>query len=319
MIERATSRPGARLRCADAFARALAPALGAAAILGAFTGCRSPKSSPTVTERTPEVDHGPLPDLASVVVRHNERVRDLAKFQSPVNLVLETPEPSQGAKPSARRTDRAEGFLQWIQPDRVAMRLDKVGQNFAWLGVGGGKYWWIGTRDTPEALVGSMDRANPDKARELGLPVHPLDLPEVLGAVPLPDSPGSVHLAWSSEGLLRITSAARWGVRVLWLDRDTLDPKRVALLDARGRSVVLARVERIQRVEVLGDTFSPARLGTRYHIDLPLADARVTLDLVKPQNPGDAMKTRAFELDALLRAYRVDRVRDLDASAETPP
>ena len=258
----------------------------------------------------------PAPTEAEVVDAWNTRVDGLARLWARAVVVVQTT-----AKDGSRTTDQGEGHLQIITPDRVALSLGKnVAGTFFWLGSDNTRYWWINMLDEDHtfALVGRHDRATPARAAELGVPVHPLDLVEILGILPFETGAGAGArdgpLKWDpSVGGYELRTPGRWGEQRIVVAPLTFEPILIELLDAGGKVVVRARHERWEGVIRREGGGLPGRLATRVLIDLPTIDACVTVSLSEAENRGSRMPDAAFDLDGLLRRFRIGEVIDLDA------
>ena len=285
---------------------------------GCAVGPREPAEPSGVIAR------GPVPAYAPIAAAYNARVGGLDRLRAAVSLVIRAP----GTEGKQIR-EQVEGNLQLALPDRLALRIDKVSQTLFYLGSNEALYWWMDLTDRPTAMVGRHDAARPGAVAEFGLPVHPLDLLELLAVRPLPVAGDATEpaLAWSADGRwVVVTSPARWnGVRRLYLDPLTYDPARVEIADGTGRVAVAADLSRYQTVDVREGPrgASPPRVAGRFDIQIPGSEALAVLLVNDPQNPGSRQKAAAFDLPTLQRAYGIERVIDLDAapdegSASTP-
>ncbi|MEL7474306.1 MAG: hypothetical protein AAGK04_13390, partial [Planctomycetota bacterium] len=159
-------------------------------------------------------------------------------------------------------------------------------------------------------------------------PVHPLDLAELLGLTPLPDAPwGPDEIApqaptgWTPDGrLVTLDKPLRSGRASLFLRPDEGVLERVELYDGRGRRVASSDLTRYRQAEMLEGGGDWPRVATRITLQLidpddPGFRVDVVLSLYAMENRGSRQKEVAFDLDRLLRAYRVDRVVDLDERA----
>lgn len=278
---------------------AILAALSAAAVSACCSGTRPAESVPT--------NHAPPPPYASLASRYNERCARLEKLKAPVTLVIDAPDDKGG-----RRKDQVEAYLQFVAPSKVSLRVDKVGQTLAVLGSDDTRFWWIDLSEKPVAYVGTHARATPQAAAEFGIPIHPLDLADVLAISPLPMEDRKVGRM--ADGTLMIEMASRapgWGPRRVYIDEPTALPAKVEVRDAGGGLALRAVLSRFVQVEVEDDHFAPARCASRVEIFLVREDTRITLSVASPENPS-AMKPKPFDFEALVGAYGVDRTVDLD-------
>jgi hypothetical protein len=241
--------------------------------------------------------------------RFNARVERLDRVWSRVNITLRSPKESGGTS-----VDHAEGHLQIEQPDRTSLSVTKLGETYFYMGSDGEGYWWLdmSDRDRKTALYGRHEDATPELVAELGLPVHPRELLDLFAITPLPVrsegelvSPG--NLDWDDKlGMLRITSPAMWGARVVWFEPVTMAPQRVELRDQRGQTRAICDMGRYISAPVRGDGRVPPKLASQYKVKMPTTGVRVTLELYgaenKPINP------RAFDFKGLVESYGIDEI-----------
>jgi hypothetical protein len=280
----------------------------AAVAVASLQGCNSTRHT---GEQAP-IARGAVPAYADVAAAYNARVQRLERLSSSIGVVVR----AKNAEGNPLR-EQVEGNLQVALPANVAMRLDKV-ETLFYLGSNDTKYWWFDLTGDKTALVGRHDRATPETVASFGLPVHPLDLLEVLAVKPIPNAGGNdathAQLAWSNDGhWLMLTLPGRWsGQRRFTLDPKTCDPSRIELLDRAGRTVVSAILSKYAEVEVSGDARVHPRMPTQVEVELPTQDATAVLLIPHPVNPGDAQRPKLFALDALLQLYRITKITDID-------
>jgi hypothetical protein len=272
----------------------------------AFTGCASTGSKGADAP----VQRGPVPPYAQVAAAYNARVSRLERLACPVSVVVHTRN-----KEGNPLSEQVEGNLQMALPSSIALRLDKVGQTVFYLGSNQTTYWWFDLKDEKSALVGSHDKATPQAVADFGLPVHPLDLLECLAIEPLPDQPPrQARLAWTKDGhSLVLSMPGRWGgQRQLWLDPATYEPAKVVLMDKSGAIMASAKLAKYVDVDVSGDTRIHPRMASQFEVALPTQEATAVLTLVRPQNPGDAQRPKLFDVEALIKLYRIQKITDID-------
>ncbi|MBL9000308.1 MAG: hypothetical protein JNK25_04155 [Phycisphaerae bacterium] len=251
-----------------------------------------------------------------VAARYNERLIDLARLQAPVSVVLESVK-----EDGSRSRDQLEGSLLIEVPRRVALRLDKTGQNAAYLGSNDRLYWWMALAERPRwAAVGTHLQAEPDDAAEFGLPVHPLEFIELLGVLRLPEStPQGAEAVRTKDGRsLVLTLPSRWGVRRLTLDADTYRPRRIELLDASGEIVASADLTRYVIVSVEGRPGAGASVASNVSLAVPQGRSRIILVVSDPRAPL-SLNSRAFNIVELVKAYDIDKLYDLDRGERPGP
>lgn len=257
-----------------------------------------------------------IPPYATIAANYNQRCKGLEKLRCPANLVIQSP----GAHPGERRTDQVEANLQFVAPRKIALRVDKVSNTLAYLGCNETKYWWLDLSDPKRALVGEHDRATPRSAARFGIPVHPLDLIDLLGVLPLPAALQPV--AWNeSRSAWVVTLPSRgkgWGERTIAIDPATFEPRRIEIYDAKGELAASAELSRFIPVAVRGDTLSKATIASRYEVEIPATDATISVSISQPENPAERMRSGPFDLPLLLESYGIRNVQDVDSLGVTP-
>jgi hypothetical protein len=258
-----------------------------------------------------------LPSYATIASKYNERCKDLNKLRCPANLVIESP----GENAGDRRTDQVEANLQFIAPQRIALRVDKVANTLAYLGCNETKYWWLDLGNPKRALVGEHAGATPRSAARFGIPVHPLDLIDLLGVLPLPVEKQPVE--WSEDKTLWVVTlpprGKGWGERTIAIDPATGEPRRIEVYDARGDLAASAELSKFVGVAVRGDTFSKAAMASRYEVEIPATDSTIVVSIAQPENPAERMRTAPFDLPRLLESYGISTVQDVDAASGGAP
>lgn len=277
-------------------------ALAAAALaLLALGGC--------VSEQRGGPREGPPPSYAAISRAWNERVDGLDRLWARAVVRVEGKD-AEGK----RLSEQAEGHLQIEQPDRLALSLGKVGETRLHLGSDGERYWWLDSIDPDHAvaLVGRHELVTSRKAAALGLPVHPLDLIELLGITELPATGRAT--GWSKDGSLAVFNVpARWGSRWIWVDPDTLEPRKMALADEDLKILAEAELEKYEIVRIDGDATRHPEVATRVIVRTPAFDGFVRMTLYEPRNR--AISAKAFDLAALEARYGTQEEIDVDDPA----
>lgn len=253
----------------------------------------------------------PLPEWSVLAARYNARIEGVDRLKAAVSLVIEAPDGKGG-----RRKDQLEGSLLVFPPARVALRLDKVGQTVFQLGSDLTRYWSLDFTEAPVALVGTHARASAHSAKRFGVPVYPLDLIDLLAITPLPVKQGGATMAWApgrTRIVVTLPPGSRGGAsRRLTIDAATAFPVSVELIGAKGERIARAEHSHFVSVDLPGVAVSHAKVAERCEVEIPAEDARVSLGLFDPTNPGSAIRMQAFDLEGLLKAYNVGRVIDID-------
>ena len=282
--------------------RLLAYAFGmviGASVLGACA------SSASHAQDEPVIPDGPPPSYEVAASEYNERLRYHDRVWARAIVQVRAQPPGEDEK-----RQQAEGFLQIARPSDVALQLGKLGDTLFYLGSDDDRYWWFDlSGDQKLAVIGTHDRAGPETAGRLGIPVHPLELVGLLGFEPLPDSGGST--LWGADGSLVIEAPGIWGsTRRIETDAQTGRTLRSMLVNVSDEILVSAEYDGQQELFVEGANLGVATVPERYLIRVPGEHAEIRLVLNGAENRD--LRAAAFDLDGLLRRFRVDQVIDLD-------
>ncbi len=251
----------------------------------------------------------PPPSYAAISAAYNARVDGLDRLWARAVVRVEG-EDAEGK----RLREQAEGHLQIEQPNKLSLSMGKVGKPFLHLGSDDQNYWWFDALDEGNeiGLIGRHDLATPDKAAALGLPVHPLDLIELLGISPLPDDVRTV--GWSKDRTLAVFNVpARWGARWVWVDPETFEPVRIALTDEAFNVVAEAELSHYEIARIDGDATRRPMVATRVVVRTPGFDGFARITMSEPKNRS--IPRVAFDLDRLRSRYNVDALTDVDDPA----
>lgn len=277
----------------------------AAAVLAVLAGCASDRPDPAPAPSTVV----PV-DPEAITAAWNARVADLDRLWARVTLVVNTVD----AEGEPVR-EQAEGHLQIERPRRVALSLGKLGETYLYLGSNDERYWWIDAidRDNRVGVLGRHELVTPRKAAALGVPVHPLDLVELIGILPLPDN--TTFTNGDEPGTIDATRPVGAAELTWVLDAESYTPRRAVLTGPEGEVLLEAEHEAYQFARVRDDLAARPRVPGRVVVNVPSIPARVRLALYEPENKP--IKPVAFDQERLFRAFRVDTVHDLDETAES--
>ena len=218
--------------------------------------------------------------------------------------------------------DQLDGDLHIVQPNKIALTLEKIGVDGAALGANERFYWFVDLlADDPIASIGTHSKANPDQLADLGVPVHPLDLLLLLGFSKVPERPINPERplrTTASGGHVVLAAPATWGIVEYTLDPETFEPVRVEIRRGPRQPPVLTAdmVGTIPFDDRLDRDKPPVRIPERVVIDVPEIDARVRIRLLGAQSSRRKPDERAFDLGDTLSRYGVRLRRDLDAVHE---
>ncbi len=283
-------------------------ALGLAAVLGAGCSSLDPLAGQH-EQHEPARQARPAVSYAEVAAIYNERVEPASTFWARASIRVDGRDAEGG-----RLREQAEGHLQIERPRRLALSVGKLGETHLYLGSNDDVYWWLDLIDKDKSFVifGRHAQVSPDKAAQLGIPVHPLDLIDAMALSPLPAETEGASVVWTPDGKeLVVRAPGRWGARRMWLDPDTFEPRRVEIEDDRGELLLAAELSSYKHVRKQGDATIRLRLATRYEIQTAGLDATVRINLFDPKIRP--IRPIAFDLPRLLETYNVEQAWDLDA------
>ena len=292
----------------------------AAAFAGAvslFAGCGStPKrESPGPLVAPP----GPAPPIDALVKAQNQRVDGLATLWARHTLRV------SGTLANAQLDkEEAEGHFQLILPRKVAITVTKVGETYFYLGSNDELYWWLDLTEAKRGFFGRHALATATTVDRFGIPVHPLDLIELMAITPIDEAllgkPGAVTTPkWSTDGqLLWYDLPARDATKRVLVDPKSLLPVFVEMLDKAGK--VIVRAELANYLDIPSRSKPPARprIPTRLTIDVPRSHLKILSNLYDPETRTP--KAVAFDFVYLAKtAYPINVLEDLDKPAADDP
>ncbi|MBL8963624.1 MAG: hypothetical protein KF787_09570 [Phycisphaeraceae bacterium] len=254
----------------------------------------------------------PPPPARVVCAPHNEGVEALDRVWARTELRLTAPDGDQGPV-----DETAEGHFQFARPGQVSLTVSKVGETYFCLGSGAERYWWMDLRRPRWALIGDLSRATPEAVALLGVPVHPVDLIDLVGILPIEPSDGEA--SWSADGRsVVVSSPGRWGTTRQWVfSAGDWRLEGVRILDERGEVRCESSLAGASRVEFRDDPSRIAVVPTRVTVRVPESRTTISIRLYDPQNRGTGMNMAVFNPDHLVRAYNIpaDSVGSMEEAA----
>jgi len=261
-----------------------------------LSACAAPKRTPPETINI---------TLDQILEKHNTRTAALSRLWARASVQVLGPDASGG-----RLSEQAEGHLQIEAPDRVALSLGKLGKVQLYLGSNPEFYWWIDMvdRDNKTVIVGRHEHITAQKAEALGVPIYPRDLIKLLGITPI--DPARITTDPTTEnGSIVLDTRLDNGHMKTAFNRDTLEPSSVEMFDNSDTLLVSSELTRYDFVTVHGDASLKPRIPEK--IVLTLNDGTtVRISLYAPENKP--IRPTAFDLEHLLKGYKIDRIYDLD-------
>lgn len=289
-----------------------AAAIAAAMVL---SGCASTSKQPETGSRITRP--GPAPTLDSIAKAQNARVDGLTSLWARHTLRV------SGELADAKlEKEEAEGHFQLILPRKVAVTVTKVGETYFYLGSNDELYWWLDLTEAKQGYFGRHALATPTTVDRFGIPVHPLDLIELMAITPIDQTllakSGVVSPPrWSSDGqLVWYDMPARNATKRVLVDPKSLLPLFVELLDGSGKVIVRAELSGYLDIPSRSKPTARPRIPTRIAIEVPRSDLKILINLYDPETRTP--KAVAFDFAHLAqRAYPVNRLIDLDKPADS--
>lgn len=182
--------------------------------------------------QTPPVGPERTPTYASLAETHNQRVQRLSNMYS------------RGVIELRWRDEDGRHFEQgnidlWIDlPRRTALRVEKVGNVFLWLGSDQDRFWLFDMLSDDTVLHTAQHDAALDD-RGMVLPIRPLALLDLVGLSELPDLSEDEPAVRYHEQLDAwvVTAEGEGGLMRLYLDRTSTYPVRAESLDDDGQAL----------------------------------------------------------------------------------
>ncbi|MBY0111873.1 MAG: hypothetical protein K2Y21_03560 [Phycisphaerales bacterium] len=296
-----------------ASARLLTSVALTALLLLSAAGCGSTeKVAPPVAVKP----RGAPPTIEAVVAAHNQRVDGLTSLWARHTLRV-----SGKLANSKLDKEEAEGHFQLVLPRKVAVTVTKVGETYFYLGSNDELYWWLDLTEAKQGFFGRHALATTSTVDRFGIPVHPLDLIELMAITPIDAAllkpPGKVSpTKWSSDGeLVWYDAPARDATKRVLVDPKSLVPLFVELLDKNGKVVVRAELANYLDIASRSKPSARPRIPTRVTITVPRSDLTILINLYDPETR--VPKPAAFDFAYLAQtAYPINKLVDLDKPAD---
>ncbi len=255
-----------------------------------------------------------IPAYEDIASAHNARVDRLSRVWARAAVQLRYTD-SEGRT----RREQGEGHLQVLQPDRLALSVGKLGEVIFWLGSDSERFWWFELGDNSAAAVARHANAMKPCVGESPIPVHPLDLLDLLGVTALP-ARSAVAPVLGPGGRVVVDVPARAGARRMYFDPETMRPARVELwLPGASEPAVESVLTEYERVDVPSEGGVDPRAASRVSVTVRETGAELVLflsDLNDGSRPG-RLESFVFDFEELVGAHRPSRVVVLDEACET--
>jgi hypothetical protein len=248
---------------------------------------------------------GPTPSTAELASKHNERVGQIQTLWARVSVRAKG-QYSDGEG----YEEQGEGHLQIVKPTSVSLTIGKLGETYFAFGANADSYWSfdLSNADKKTMLIGNLDLVTPLKADALGLPIHPGELIELSGLMPI-DLATAGGTRWAEDGKsVGVSVPSEWGSFTLWIDPKTDLVVRSQSFDREGSLIATASLSRYKDA-VIKDA-RPVLVPGKIEITTPGVEGFVRIEISEPQSK--AIRPIVFDPMRLIRAYRVSETVDLD-------
>ncbi len=281
-------------------------ALAVLAALALLVGCAADGPARSSDERLAAASSVTRLEIAE---RHNARTARLDRLWSRAAVQLRYAD-----RDGKLRREQGEGHLQVVQPAKLALSVGKVGEVIFWLGSDERRFWWFELGENSRAGVALHENATAPCIGDAALPVHPLDLLDLLGVTPIPASGGAAPMV-DRRGQLVIDAPAQGGARRLFFDPETLRPVRIELWRAGEREpAVYSELDEYARVDIPGVGGVDPRAASRVRVVHRDSDSEIILFLsdISDGSRFGRLSPEAFEFATLVESLAPRRVEILD-------
>ncbi|MCE2966256.1 MAG: hypothetical protein ACK5XK_13140 [Phycisphaerales bacterium] len=306
---------------------------GALAGVLALMGCQATQMG----DRTWVSPARAAPDVATMIERYNRNAERLSRVFIAAGDVRIRLVGSDGAE----RTEQAEFSMQMVAPSNLAIFIRKLSQTLFVLGCNQERYWWVDVSGDEKFVATGLNSLawRVKRGPTVGLRIRPTDIVRLIGAVPIAaDGSGtadSPQARWSSDGknaILTIPHRATddqlsgdgagdsEGVAFerITMDATTGWPSRVELLDRAGVVIVESELSAHGPVDIRASGAERPRLAQSVFIRHVPSGSELRLGFSEMSDGDEGggrsrISPRAFDLEAVRKTMRAERVIDLDA------
>lgn len=264
------------------------------------------------------------PTYQQLIEAYNQNLLHLDRISASATVTFDWTEEGK------HRNQQGDGSFAAILPDRLALTLGKVGTDGLWIGCNAEQYWFFDLTGDKTAYVGRQADVGKPGTRPLPAPIYPLDVPRLLGLLPIRGNmslvaPASVKWSGVSVAAPGREPKGAWIIEPpgtqsrLFLDPDTKLPVRIELFDRQGQPTVVAQLRDPVGVETRG--FSSGywpRIASRIEATIAKDKSRMTLFLSEVSDGRDSRKFSEeviFNFARLCQIHKPAKVVDLDQPA----
>ncbi len=260
---------------------------------------------------------GDVPTYFELVHRYNKRLARLERLRVASFPIVYIWRDEEGVK----HMERCNGELAIIVPDRLMLKVKSLATGtFMWAGSNQTHYWFFDLREKKDrrAYFGQHAKLGKGRSRDLPVPLHPRELPWLLGIVPLEGKIATPPplVRWAQSHL--VVDVPGVPMR-LWIDPRTYQPVRVDLVNEAGGSEISSVLSNPRLVRLEESSAWP-RMATRIIITRLQEDQEIRLTLPGKDMYDYPIHTRWFDLDHLIQLVPDEPGRriDLDEELEQP-
>ena len=272
----------------------------------ALGGCRTPDLPPA----QPEI----LPTYEQVVERYNQHLVGLNSLRATLTVTF------TWQNEDGRNTEQSDGQLMIGMPYRLMLSIDHTFRSgpLFWAGSNQEFYWVFDLRDRErkEVFFGRQAKFTQRRVGDLDLPMHPRQLPQLLGIVRLAHgpSPNGPKVKWR-DGCFVVDLVESDGTNSrIWIDPKKYHAVRVDILDAKGRSLVTSRLSQPHPVTIEGrPPDGKTKVATSVEITRPGREERLKLRLGPDSLSDGPIEDKYFQFEKLKNLFKPHQVHNLDA------
>ena len=252
-----------------------------------------------------------------LATRYNAAIEPVTALRTRAGIEIEWVEIDEGGGRNYRSESgdgkfimrRGEGHLDTM------MTVEKLGKIYLWAGSNKTHYYLFDRVDGDNETLYVGEHAHIGPRMRFPLPIQPSMVPILLGLEPLPveglfpDEDVTIDL-YGDQYLL---SMPELSMRML-IDLSTFRPTRVDLTDAKGYSVITAKLAgklSVQDAEQVNGR--PPLICKKAEVYVSGYESRFTLDFESATVSTRQIKDQMFDLEALNKALKPDQTVDLDA------
>lgn len=268
----------------------------------ALLGCET-----TPTARPAFDQPAEMPTYALLVSKHNTRVQGIERFWARSVIEIRWLDET-----GTSRFEQGDGHLILDLPYHSALTIGKLGHTKLWAGSNETYFWLFDELDTKKLYLGRHDGASdpntPGIRQRSPLPIRPVDLPRLLGILPIAEDMGAVNngkpaVQWV-DSMFMIEPAGEQ--MRYYFHPITYRVLRIDLLDfPTGKVILTAHLDKPERIEAEKAAIGPF-LNTRVEVITPGQKGNMIMYLSDMTDAERKVNPRAFDLEVLKANLKPD-------------